>query len=80
LENFSVMGIEKEEGLVVGIKELLAMDVLKRFGPVTMWEYEFRLCHLNCWSRLVFLIYPRFTMDYNKLLAQQITTLPDLIR
>jgi hypothetical protein len=26
-----VTGIEKEEGMVVGIKELLAMDVLKRF-------------------------------------------------
>jgi hypothetical protein len=47
LESFSVTGIEKEEGMVVGIEELLTMDVLKRFGSVTMWEYEFRLCHLE---------------------------------
>jgi hypothetical protein len=34
----------KEEGMVVGVEELLAMDVLKRIGFVTMWENKF-------WSR-----------------------------
>jgi hypothetical protein len=35
----------KEEGMVVGFEELLAMDVLKRIDSVTMWENRFRSYH-----------------------------------
>jgi hypothetical protein len=36
-----VTGMAKEEEMVVEVEELLAMDVLKRIGSVTMWANEF---------------------------------------
>jgi hypothetical protein len=40
-----VTGIEKEEGMLVGVEELLAMDVLKRIGSITMSDDGFRSRH-----------------------------------
>jgi hypothetical protein len=62
-----VTGMTKEVGMVVGVEELLAMDVLKRIGSATMWENKFWSHHRDKVVALGLFIYS---------CVKQITTIP----